>query len=175
MTLSTVPDSIVEEISDELPKDMSVARACLWLAIGFVTLLVGAELLVKGAENLAHTFGLSDLVIGLTVVAVGTSLPELTVTLVSARKGDTGIAVGNVIGSNVFNLLAVVGVAGWINPAALDVSIRTFHYPVMIGFTVPLLLLAYNPFGNKGLSRGMGFILVAAFCIYQAMLLNQAL
>ena len=175
MTLSTVPDSIVEEISDELPKDMSVARACLWLAIGFVTLLVGAELLVKGAENLAHTFGLSDLVIGLTVVAVGTSLPEFTVSLVSARKGDTGIAVGNVIGSNVFNLLAVVGVAGWINPAALDVSIRTFHYPVMIGFTVPLLLLAYNPFGNKGLSRGMGFILVAAFCIYQAMLLNQAL
>ena len=175
MTLSTVPDSIVAEISDEIPKDMSIARACLWLAIGFGMLLVGAELLVKGAENLAHTFGLSDLVIGLTVVAVGTSLPELTVSLVSARKGDTGIAVGNVIGSNVFNLLAVVGVAGWINPAALDVSIRTFHYPVMIGFTVPLLLLAYNPFGNKGLSRGMGFILVAAFCAYQAMLLNQAL
>ena len=122
-----------------------------------------------------QAFGLSDLVIGLTIVAIGTSLPELAVSLVSAIKGDTGIAVGNVIGSNVFNLLAVVGIAGWINPATLDASIRSFHYPVMIGFTVPLLLIAYNPFGNKGLNRSMGFILVTAFCLYQALLLNQTL
>jgi cation:H+ antiporter len=175
LSLNGNSDPIVEEISDEISYDLGRGRAGMWIAIGFGTLLAGAQLLVTGAENLAQTFGLSDLVIGLTIVAIGTSLPELAVSLVSALKGDTGIAVGNVIGSNVFNLLAVVGIAGWINPAALDVSIRSFHYPVMIGFTVPLLLIAYNPFGNKGLNRSMGFILITAFCVYQALLLNQTL
>jgi len=175
MSLSNGSDPIIEEISDEIPHGLGPGRACMWIVIGFGTLLAGAQLLVTGAENLAQTFGLSDLVIGLTIVAIGTSLPELTVSLVSALKGDTGIAIGNIIGSNVFNLLAAVGIAGWINPAALDVSIRSIHYPVMIGFTVPLLLIAYNPFGNKGLNRSMGFILITAFCIYQALLLNQTL
>jgi len=174
LSLSAAADPFVAEISHEIPRDITIGWACLWIVVGFGTLLVGAELLVSGATSLAQTFGLSELVIGLTVIAIGTSLPEFAVSLVAAVKGDTGIAVGNVIGSNVFNLLAVVGVAAWINPADLDTSIRTFHYPIMIGFTVPLLLIAYNPFGNKGLSRGMGFILVAAFCAYQAILLNQA-
>jgi len=174
LTMSAASDPIVEEMADEIPQGITIGRACLWIAVGFVTLLVGAELLVTGAANLALAFGLSELVIGLTVIAIGTSLPELAISLIAALKGDTGIAVGNVIGSNVFNLLAVVGVAAWISPADLDVSIRTFHYPVMIGFTVPLMLIAYNPFGNKGLSRGMGCILLAAFCAYQVILLSQA-
>jgi len=174
LNMSAASDPIVEEISDEIPQDLTIGWASLWIALGFATLLAGAELLVTGAESLAQTFGLSELIIGLTVIAIGTSLPELAVSLVAAVKGDTGIAVGNVIGSNVFNLLAVVGIAGWISPADLSDSIRTFHYPVMIGFTVPLLLIAYNPFGNKGLSRGMGFLLLAAFCAYQVILLNQA-
>jgi cation:H+ antiporter len=149
MSHSTGSDPVIAEIGDEIPQDLGPGRASMWIVIGFGILLAGAQLLVTGAENLAQAFGLSELVIGLTIVAIGTSLPELAVSLVSALKGDTGIAVGNVIGSNVFNLLAVVGIAGWINPAALDASIRSFHYPVMIGFTVPLLLIAYNPFGNK--------------------------
>ena len=175
MSHSAGSDPVIAEISDEIPQDLGPGRASMWIVIGFGILLAGAQLLVTGAENLAQAFGLSELVIGLTIVAIGTSLPELAVSLVSVLKGDTGIAVGNVIGSNVFNLLAVVGVAGWINPAALDASIRSFHYPVMIGFTVPLLLIAYNPFGNKGLNRSMGFILVTAFCVYQILLLNQTL
>jgi cation:H+ antiporter len=174
LSLSAAADPIVKEISDEIPQDITLGWACLWIAVGFATLLVGAELLVTGAESIAQRYGLSELVIGLTVIAIGTSLPELAISVVAAIKGDTGIAVGNVIGSNVFNLLAVMGIAGWISPADLDISIRTIHYPVMIAFTVPLLLIAYNPIGNKGLSRGMGFVLVAAFCAYQAFLLSQA-
>jgi cation:H+ antiporter len=174
LSLSAAADPIVKEISDEIPQNITLGWACLWIAVGFATLLVGAELLVTGAESIAQRYGLSELVIGLTVIAIGTSLPELAISVVAAIKGDTGIAVGNVIGSNVFNLLAVMGIAGWISPTDLDISIRTIHYPVMIAFTVPLLLIAYNPIGNKGLSRGMGFVLVAAFCAYQAFLLSQA-
>ena len=167
-------DSIVAEISDEIPADMSMPRALLWILVGLITLLIGAELLVTGAENLARAFGVSNLVIGVTIIAIGTSLPELAVSVISAMKGDSGIAVGNVIGSNVFNLLAVVGVAGWIHPTIVDESLLRFHIPVMIAFTVPLLLIAYNPFGEKGLGRGTGFALLAAYFIYQAMVLGAA-
>lgn len=168
-------EEIVQELEHELPKDISGAKAGLWLLIGFLVLLAGAELLVTGAENLALRFGISDLVIGLTIIAIGTSLPELAVSVVSALRGDAGIAVGNVIGSNVFNLLAVVGVAGWISPADLDPALLYFHYPVMIGFTLPLLLIAYNPFGNKGLGRVAGFLLLAAFLGYQATVISGSL
>jgi cation:H+ antiporter len=165
-------DSIAAELVDELPPKLSGGKAGLWIAVGFVALLVGATLLVDGAENIAQYLGISELVIGLTIVAVGTSLPELAVSVISALKGDTGIAIGNVIGSNVFNLLAVVGVAGLINPIALDSSVLTLHYPVMILFTLVLLRIAYNPFGKGGLGRIMGFCLLTAFLAYQATLLT---
>jgi cation:H+ antiporter len=165
-------DSIAAELVDELPPKLSWGKAGLWIAVGFVALLVGATLLVDGAENIAQYLGISELVIGLTIVAVGTSLPELAVSVISALKGDTGIAIGNVIGSNVFNLLAVVGIAGLINPIALDSSVLSLHYPVMILFTLVLLRIAYNPFGKGGLGRIMGFCLLTAFLAYQATLLT---
>ncbi|MEJ2138141.1 MAG: calcium/sodium antiporter [Gammaproteobacteria bacterium] len=168
-------DPIVAELVNEIPAGISIGKAGIWLAVGFAALLAGAELLVSGAASLAIHFGVSNLVIGLTVIAIGTSLPELAVSVVSAIKGDAGIAVGNVIGSNVFNLLAVVGVAGWISPADLDPSLLYLHYPVMIGFTLPLLLIAYNPFGNNGLSRLAGFLLVAAFLAYEALVISGSL
>lgn len=175
LRLGAESDPIVEEISDEIPTDMTLARSLIWLAIGFGILLLGSELLVTGAESLARRFGVSNLVIGLTVVAIGTSLPELAVSVVSALKGDTGIAVGNVIGSNVFNLLAVVGIAGWIRPADLQPTILSIHYPVMIAFTLPLLLIAYNPFGSKGIGRGTAFTLLAAYFGYQSLVIGQSL
>jgi len=175
--LSNEPDGdqLAADVVAEIPRDMSKLQALVWLLFGFVVLIAGAQMLVTGAESLARAFGISNLVIGLTVVAVGTSLPELAVSVVAALKGETGIAVGNVIGSNVFNLLAVVGVAGWINPASLDSSILSFHYPVMIAFTVPLLFIAYNPFGQKGLGRGMGIVLLIAFFAYHTALLSGAI
>lgn len=171
--LGSEADDIIQEISDELPLSMTLGTAVFWLIAGLGILLAGSTLLVRGAENLAIHFGLSEMIIGLTIIAIGTSLPELAVSVVSALKGDTGIAVGNIIGSNVFNLLAVVGIAGVIQPATLDPSILTLHYPVMIAFTLPLLLLAYNPFGEKGLTRTTGVILLLAFFTYHTVLLSK--
>jgi cation:H+ antiporter len=168
-------DTLTAEVDQELPTELTKGQSALWLIVGLLTLLLGANLLVHGAESLAHRFGISELVIGLTIVAIGTSLPELAVSLVSALKGDTGLAVGNVIGSNVFNLLAVVGVAGLVNPSELDPSVASLHYPVMIVFTLALLRIAYNPFGKTGLGRFMGFCLLAAFLAYQTILLTSTL
>jgi cation:H+ antiporter len=165
-------DPVTAERVDELPPKPGWGKTVFWIAVGFTALLIGAILLVDGAENIAQRIGISDLVIGLTIVAVGTSLPELAVSVISALKGDTSIAIGNVIGSNVFNLLAVVGVAGLINPIALDPSVLSLHYPVMIVFTIALLRIAYNPFGKGGLGRIMGFCLLAAFLAYQTILLT---
>jgi cation:H+ antiporter len=165
-------DPVTAERVDELPPKPGWGKTVFWIAVGFTALLIGAILLVDGAENIAQRIGISDLVIGLTIVAVGTSLPELAVSVISALKGDTSIAIGNVIGSNVFNLLAVVGVAGLINPIALDPSVLSLHYPVMIVFTIALLRIAYNPFGKGGMGRIMGFCLLAAFLAYQTILLT---
>ncbi|MEE4185532.1 MAG: calcium/sodium antiporter, partial [Gammaproteobacteria bacterium] len=98
--------------------------------------------------------------------------PELAVSVVSAFRGEPGLAVGNVIGSNVFNLLAVVGVAGLAGPGPVDPGILSFHVPIMLGFTCALLLLAYNPNGKPGIGRGIGFTLLAAFLGYQGLLLS---
>ncbi len=168
-------DPTVTEVVQELPPQMPGSRAGLLLLIGFITLLAGAELLVGGAESLARSFGVSDLVIGLTIVAIGTSLPELAASVMSAARGEASIAVGNVIGSNAFNLLAVVGAAGLAGPGPLDATVLAVHYPVMLVFTFALLRLAYNPFGRPGIGRGMGFALLAGFMAYQAYLLAGAL
>ena len=167
-------DPLAAEAIKELPPEMSRGRAGTYLLLGFTLLLLGAELLVTGAESLAQRFGLSDLVIGLTIVAIGTSLPELAVTVVSAFRGEPGLAVGNVIGSNVFNLLAVIGVAGIVGPAAVEPGILSFHLPIMLGFTCALLLLTYNPLGKPGIGRGLGLALLAGFVGYQGLLLSGA-
>jgi cation:H+ antiporter len=163
---------LVKELESDSPPELSWRHAGLWFAIGLGTLLIGATILVAGAESLAQRMGISELVIGLTIVAVGTSLPELAVSVISALKGETGIAIGNIIGSNAFNLLAVVGVAGLIYPIQLAPSVLTLHYPVMIVFTLVLLRIAYNPFGKAGVGRIMGFCLLTAFLAYQTILLT---
>jgi len=168
-------DPVAAELVQELPPAMSRTRATLTLLVGFVTLLLGAELLVGGASNLARAFGVSDLVIGLTIVAIGTSLPELAVSVVSAARGEAGIAIGNVIGSNIFNLLAVIGAAGLAGPGPIEPTVLQLHYPIMLVFTLALLRLTYNPFGKPGMGRGMGFTLLAGFLGYQAFLLTGSL
>ncbi len=165
-------DSLAREIRAEIPDTMSLSASIIWVAIGFIVLLLGANLLVRGAESLARGFGISELVIGLTVVAIGTSLPELAISVISALKREHGIAVGNIIGSNVFNLLAVIGVAGLIKPAGMEDSVLLLHYPVMIALTLALLRIAYNPFGQPGFGRFMGFVMLSAFVIYQVTLFS---
>jgi len=159
-------DPIQEEIAAEIPQDISTAMAIAWLAIGLVVLLIGARMLVWGAHHIALNLGVSDLVIGLSVVAVGTSLPELAVSIVSALKGEHDIALGNIIGSNMFNCLAVIGPAALIHPTGFSADILGLHLPVMIALTLILFAMTYNFTGAGRISRVQGTALLGIFCWY---------
>lgn len=162
-------DPIEAQYAAEIPADMKLDRGIAWLVAGLIVLLLGARALVWGGENLARVWGVSELLIGVTIVAVGTSLPELAVCIVSVRKGEYGLALGNVIGSNVFNLLAVVGLAAAISPLQFGPEVAEFHYSIMVLFTVALMFLAYNYFGT-GIGRRAGLALVAGFFAYHGYL-----
>jgi cation:H+ antiporter len=166
-------DPIAFDIASEIPRDIPMGQALGWLTVGLVVLLTGANLLVWGAKNMAVEFGVSELVIGLTVVAIGTSLPELAVSVVSALKGEHDMAIGNIIGSNLFNSLAVVGIAGLIRPATFDRELLTLHLPVMIGLTLVLFLMTYNFGGNSRIRRVEGAILLGAFLCYHGWLVTR--
>jgi cation:H+ antiporter len=159
-------DPIQEEIAAEIPKDITTAAAGAWLAVGLVVLLIGARMLVWGAHHIAVNLGVSDLVIGLTIVAVGTSLPELAVSIVSALKGEHDIALGNIIGSNMFNCLAVIGPAALIRPTSFSWEILGIHLPVMIALTLILFAMTYNFTGAGRIGRLQGAALLGGFIWY---------
>jgi len=170
-TSPTGADPMSAEFADEIPTTLSMGRAVFWLIVGGLVLLGSSRLLVWGAVSIAESMGVSDLVIGLTIVALGTSMPELAATVMSAIKGEHDIALGNVIGSNIFNLLVVLGLPGVINPAAIDTEVLTRDYPVMIGLTLALFVMAYGFRGRPGrINRIEGTLLVLAFCAYQTLL-----
>ena len=167
-------DPMTGEFSDEIPSNMTTGQAMLWLFVGILTLLGSSKLLVWGAINVAHSFGMSDLVIGLTIIAIGTSLPELAATLMSALKGEHDIAVGNVLGSNMFNLLAVLGIPGVIHPANFEAAALERDYLVMALFTIALLVMAYGFRGNRGkINRIEGAILLGGYAGYMGLLYHM--
>lgn len=127
-----------EEVEGADPK-IGGARIALFLVLGLVGLPLGANLLIDGAQDIARTFGLSDAVIGLTLVAIGTSLPELATTVAAAIRREADVALGNVIGSNMFNLLAIIGVAGLFGRIPVDRSFLTLDLWVMLGASLLLL------------------------------------
>jgi len=171
--VSAASDPLVEDFEAEIPTDVSMKMAIVWLLIGLVTLLVGAELLVDGAIEIAVALGISQVLIGITLVALGTSLPELAVSLVSVMKNEHGLAVGNIIGSNIFNLLAVIGIAATIQPSALPPSLLSLHVFVMVAFTLVLFAMTYDYDGKNELSRVEGFALFAAFVAYSSYVVIQ--
>lgn len=135
-------DALAQETAAELQAHaMPLSRALLWLVVGLLVLVGSSRLLVWGAVDIAQALGISDLVIGLTVVAIGTSLPELASCVAAARKGEDDIALGNVLGSGLFNTLAVVGLAGVIAPMDVEAAALTRDLPVMAGLTVLLYLM----------------------------------
>lgn len=166
------PDDVMGiEFEQELVEHaMPLGRAVVWLLIGLVVLIASSRLLVWGAVEIAVGFGVSDLVIGLTVIAIGTSLPELASSLIAARKGEHDIALGNVVGSNLFNTLAVVGIAGSIHPMSIDPAVLYRDLPVMAVLTVSLFVLGYGWRGNGHINRIEGGILLAAYIGYTAYL-----
>ncbi len=153
---------------------MPLRRAILWLVVGLVLLIASSRMLVWGAVEIAHALGVSDLIIGLTIVAVGTSLPELASSIIATRKGEHDIALGNVLGSNLFNTLAVVGLAGVIRPMPVEAAILSRDMPVMMGLTVLLFVLGYGFFGPGRVNCWEGMAFLAFFAGYTAVLALSA-
>ena len=170
---SSASDPLQAEFDAEIPKHMSMRVAIFWLLVGVVTLLVGAELMVDGALKIAKVLGVSEIVIGITMVALATSLPELAVSVVSAFRGEYGLAIGTIVGSNIFNLLAVIGVAATIQPAALPPSVLSLHIFVMVAFTLVLFAMTYEYEGRGQITRFEGLALIAAYLAYQAYVVVQ--
>ena len=168
-------DAIEAEYATEIPDGVTQRIAILWIIVGLFVLIIGSNALVWGCQNIAREIGVSDLVIGVTVVAVGTSLPELAVSVAAVRKGLHGLALGNIIGSNAFNMLAVIGVAGVIRPATLDLAAVQLHLPVLLGFTVAFFFIAYNSNGTMRVGRLEGAALMVSFIIYQSYIAQQNL
>lgn len=163
---SSASDPMQADYEAEIPRHVKMHLAVFWLIVGLAMLLGGAELLVDGAIGVARLMNVSEVVIGITVVAFGTSVPELTVSLVSALRGEYGLAIGNIVGSNIFNLLAVIGVAAAIHPAALAPSVLSLHIFVMVAFTLVLFAMTYDYDGKSVMNRVEGFALLTAFISY---------
>lgn len=153
-------DAIEEQAGGTLWKSL------VWLAFGFVVLLVGARLLVDGSVNIARSFGVSEAFIGLTIVAIGTSLPELATSLAAAIKKHSEIAIGNIVGSNIFNLLGILGATALVAPIPVETRFLTFDLPVLIAATLVLTgLLLWRPL----IGRWIGAALLASYAVYIVM------
>mgnify|MGYP005989931667 FL=1 len=170
-------DILGSEIDQELTEHaMPIKKAVFWLVIGLVLLIVSSRVLVWGAASIAEALGVSDLIIGLTIVALGTSLPELAASIIAVRKGEHDIAIGNVVGSNMFNLLAVTGIAGVISPiTSLSGEVMSRDWLVMMGLTLALLFMAYGFRGAGRINRFEGAGLLVAFCAYNVWLVSSVI
>lgn len=164
-----------EKYASEVPNEIGAGKATFWLIGGLITLLVGSELLVNGATDAARRIGVSELVLGVTVIAIGTSLPELAVAVAGALKRECDLVIGNVLGSNIFNLLAVIGIAGAIQPHELSPGVLTLHYPLMTVITLAVFILAYNRRAKVQLTRSIGAGLLVTFVVYQGFVIWEAL
>ena len=149
-------------IDESLKKNYSMLKSVLFLLLGLACLIFGSNIFVDGAVKIARTLGVSDAVIGLTIVAGGTSLPELATSVVSAKKGQSGIAIGNVLGSNVFNILFILGITGLITPMQIE-GITSIDLTMMI---LSVLLLWLFSFTKYTLSRCEGAVLIVLFIGY---------
>jgi cation:H+ antiporter len=170
---SSAGDPLQADFDAEIPKHMSMRVAVFWLVVGIATLLLGAHWMVDGALDIAKILGVSEVVIGITMVALATSIPELAVSVVSAFRGEYGLAIGNIVGSNIFNLLAVIGVAAIIQPAVLPPSVLSLHIFVMVAFTLVLFAMTYEYEGRGQITRFEGLALIAAYLAYQGYIVAQ--
>jgi cation:H+ antiporter len=165
-------DAIADEL-DELP-EMTNKQSIFWLAIGLIVLLASAQVLVYAATNIASTLGVSDMIIGLTIVAVGTSLPELAATVGSALKGQPDIAIGNVVGSNILNILAVLAVPGLINATDKNYATLWRDSGLMLALSLLLALFAYGINSRAVITRFEGAVMLMAWMGYNLLLIQQA-
>ncbi len=167
------PDELKEEFDEELSEKIAMRKALFYLLFGLIVLLGSSKLLVWSASELARMAGISELVIGLSVLAIGTSLPELAASVVSALKNEPDIAVGNVIGSNLFNLLAVLAIPGVLSPGLVPQDTVIRDLPVLLALTLVLVILGVGRRNRPGkVYRFHGIMLLSFFMGYQLIILT---
>lgn len=159
-------ENIIDEDEQAAIDETSTGWAIFWLIAGLVALMVSSKMLVWGATFIAQAFGVSELVIGLTIVAIGTSLPELAASVASALKGHHDIAIGNVIGSNIFNLLAVLPIPALLSPLTIDAVVLQRDYGTMLGITLALIAIIALCYNKGKISRGFGALLLCGYIGY---------
>lgn len=173
--LKSPPDHLAEVIEAELSEPLDLRRAIIWTIIGLILLVVSSRLLVWGGVEIARLLGISDLIIGLTVVAVGTSLPELASAIAAIRKNMPDLVLGNVIGSNMFNTSVVVGIAVTISPTATEPDLVLRDLPVMGILTLVLFVMCYGFRGPGRVNRVEGALLLLAYLAYNVVLVIKAI
>lgn len=167
-------DPLIAEINADVPVvSISTVKAVSWIVIGLLLLLASSQLLVHGAVTIARYAGLSDLVIGLTIIAIGTSLPELAASIIGILKGEDDLALGNIIGSNIFNILAVLGLGAVIGPGVIDANAGSRDSYVMIAATLMMLVMSVRFTRMQRINRVEGAILLACFLGYQYLLFTH--
>ena len=168
-------DKLADEYSEEInASEGTIKTHIIWLITGLLLLVASSRMLVWGAVEVATYFGVSDTIIGLTVIAIGTSLPELASSLIAVKKGEHDLAIGNVIGSNMFNTLAVVGIAGTIQPMSVSADFLYRDVVVMLAATVALFVFCIGYKRQGRLNRVEGGAFVAAYAIYTYWLISIA-
>lgn len=165
--------NVISDELDDLPA-MTNRQSLIWLVVGLIALLVSAQVLVYAATNIAITLGVSDMIIGLTIIAVGTSLPELAATVGSAIKGQPDIAIGNIVGSNILNILAVLAVPGLIHATDMDYAALWRDSGMMLALTLMLALFAYGLNSRAVITRFEGSVMLMAWIGYNLLLIQQA-
>ena len=168
-------DILQQEYMDEMPATMTMPRALFLLFMGLVLLIISSKILVWGAVNIATELGVSELVIGLTIIAIGTSLPELATSIAGAMKKEHDIVIGNIVGSNLFNTLGVLAVPGILAPDIMEPGIMERDIPVAFTLTIALFVMAYGFRGEGRINRIEGGLLLTVFFIYQALLYFTAI
>lgn len=167
-------EAVIDKDEQEAIESMPTKSAIFWLIIGLSALVLSSKMLVWGATEVAHFYEISDLIIGLTIVAIGTSLPELAASVTSAIRGHHDIAIGNIIGSNIFNLLAVLPIPGLIAPLVIDSSVIERDYLMMLGLTISLIVIIALSYRRGAIPRFTGFILLVSYAAYMGLLYVQS-
>lgn len=174
--ITTKDDQFGEMVKLELQESISVQKALVNLVLGLIFLVISSRMMVWGGVEIATQLGISDLIIGLTIVAIGTSLPELAASIAAVKKNEHDLALGNVIGSNMFNTSIVIGIAGFLAPTPLEPELLNRDLPVVIVLTITLFVMCYGFRKNRPgrINHWEGFLLVSGYTGYIGLLIFSA-
>ncbi|HAK51868.1 MAG TPA: calcium/sodium antiporter [Gammaproteobacteria bacterium] len=168
-------DHLAEVVDQEYEERLPLKTAVIFLALGLLALVISSQILVWGGVEIAQALGVSDLIIGLTIVAIGTSLPELASAIAAVRKNEHDLALGNVIGSNIFNISIVIGIAAGVSPSDVHLEVMVRDLPVLGVMTVALFIMCWGFRGEGRINRLEGGVLLAGYIGYNVVLVMSAI